>query len=339
MDDLKLLGEMRADAPEPGDDWLAPTRARLLWRATSAPAGRTRRFQLPALSRNALISGVLGVAVTVTLTAGYVFDAADQSPTVQHIMAAEAVKVLEGAALVAESRPLAPVPEPGQWQYRKSVSSGAGFVGAGGAGSGEHWTRYDGREVAGLDEAGEVQITAVSADPGDDDLSPQEYDKRLRELPTDPESLLAHIQGDRHWIELPVRDNGNAKDDADDRAFRVIFAYLQQQAFMPSDLEAAMYRALAKIPGVEIERDVADAAGRRGIGLYHTPEGEEPDYREYLIFQPKTYRYLGTRLEWLRDSKGQSSVKEREQPSFRAGDTYATAELAAGIVDEAGQRP
>ncbi|HEX4818156.1 MAG TPA: CU044_5270 family protein [Nonomuraea sp.] len=303
------------------------------------PLARTRRFQVPALSRKALLSGVLGVAATVTLMAGYVFDPADQTPTVQHVMTSEAAKVLEDAALVAESRPLTPVPGPAQWQYRKSVSSGAGFVGAGGAGSGEHWTRYDGREVAGLDETGNVRITAVSADPGDDDLSPQEYDERLRELPTDPESLLAHIREDSHWIELPAGEKGAAKDDADDRAFRGIFTYLQQQAFMPANLEAAMYRALAKIPGVEIKHDVADAAGRRGIGVYRTPEGGAPDYQQYLIFQPETYRYLGTRVEWLRDSQGETSVKERKQSSFRAGDVYATAELAAGIVNEAGQRP
>ena len=56
------------------------------------------------------------------------------------------------------------------------------------------------------------------------------------------------------------------------------------------------------------------------------------DTRQYLILEPKTFRYLGMRLLWLRDEMSGSDLM------FRAGSTYTVAELASGIVEKAGQR-
>lgn len=100
---------------------------------------------------------------------------------------------------------------------------------------------------------------------------------------------------------------------------------------MPPKLEAAMYRALGKIPGVGVEVDVEDAAGRKGLGVFREAGGL--DTREYLILEPETFRYLGMRVLWLRDEMSGSS-----DLMFRAGSVYSTAELASGIVEKAGQR-
>ena len=60
-----------------------------------------------------------------------------------------------------------------------------------------------------------------------------------------------------------------------------------------------MYRALGKIPGVGVEVNVEDAAGRRGLGVFREDDGLGT--RRYLILKPETFRYLGMRVLWLRD--------------------------------------
>ena len=170
----------------------------------------------------------------------------------------------------------------------------------------EEWIRYDGKQIARYDD-GRLRISDVPPDPGDDDLSPQRYAEKLRELPTDPDKLLAHVRGDRHWIDLPVEEGATgAREDPDARAFRVISVYLGQQAIMPPKLEAAMYRALGKIPGVGVEVSVEDAAGRKGLGVFRDAGGL--DTRQYLILEPETFRYLGMRVLWLRDEMSGSST-------------------------------
>jgi hypothetical protein len=78
-------------------------------------------------------------------------------------------------------------------------------------------------------------------------------------------------------------------------------------------VNAALYRALAKIPRVSIKRDATDYAGRHGIGVvFDTPQrrGGKPNIQT-IVLDRRTYRYLG-------DSQN--------------------AVLASAVVDKAGQR-
>ncbi|SEG64142.1 hypothetical protein SAMN05444920_103648 [Nonomuraea solani] len=171
-------------------------------------------------------------------------------------------------------------------------------------------------------------------DPGDDDLTPQQYDAKLRELPTDPRKLLAKVTADRHWIE-GAREEGVPHEitPADIRAYTVIMLYLSRYGTMPPRLEAAMFRALALIPGVRMEQGVADPAGRVGLGIWFEG-GHDFAYRRYEILDPKTYRYLGTRMVWLRDEY----LGDGPEPAFRKGSVGGTALLASAIVDRPGER-
>ncbi|GGL38833.1 CU044_5270 family protein [Planomonospora parontospora] len=344
MDELSALREMRAQAPEADADRLGPARERLMAAARTAPAGtatgrRRLRSGRPARPRSGGLgrivpAGMIGLAAALALVAVQVAptgppggDGAPATPAVAARYAETAV-VLERAALVAESRPAAAAPRADQWQYRRYVTvqpNGDGEVQ-----EHEEWLRYDGRQNAGYDLDGAFRVQDVPPDPGDDDLSPEKYAERLRRLPTDPDELLAHVTGDRHWIDLPKEDPGGA-EPPDARAFRVLSVYLGQRAVMPPELEAAIYRALARIPGVAVELGVRDAAGRAGLGVFHRPAGEERE-RRYLILEPDTFRYLGSRTVWLRDEVIGGEV------AFTAGSAYVTAELASTIVDRPGQR-
>ncbi|MER5425261.1 CU044_5270 family protein [Streptosporangium roseum] len=316
MDDLQLLKEMRADAPEPDDDRLGMIRVRL---AAPTTAKRRMMWRMPSL-----LAATVAAAVALVLVLGR-----SELPQPQ-ALPASAAEVLERAALVAGERPLIASPRPGQWLYHKYMQRQPGE--SRGTTRAE-WIRYDGRKLAVPDGRGGVWVEDIRI--SGDDLSPQQYAEKLRALPTDPAELLAQVQSDRHWA--VTGESVNA------RAFRVLMLYLGQQALMPPKSEAAIYRALAQIPGVRVEPGVRDAMGRPGVGLSYEPSepgvGTTRDAdgqvvtRSYLILAADTYRYLGRRVVWLRDEQSRGGVPNR------AGAFYADAELAAGLVDEPGQIP
>ncbi|MEV8636941.1 CU044_5270 family protein [Streptosporangium sp. NPDC051023] len=185
----------------------------------------------------------------------------------------------------------------------------------------------------------------IKPDPDDDDLTPRQYAAKLAALPTDPDRLLAHVKGDGHWATKPEGDPGE-REHPDARAFRVLSVYLDQEVPVPPRLEAAIFRALAKIPGVRTETGVRDALGRPGIGVAYEPgapgaPGVGTEYdgkgqviaRSYLVLDPTTYHYLGRRVDYLRDETFRGEVM------FSKGNFYASAEVVAGVVDEAGRLP
>lgn len=135
--------------------------------------------------------------------------------------------------------------------------------------------------------------------------------RELSKLPTDPDKML-------DWLyETVAKEVDNEQPDQDYRAF-VLFGDLIRESLMPPRVSAALYRAAAKIPGVEVVPDVRDTTGRTGIAVTRTgADGEE----EQLIFDKKTYTFLGERV--LDDGKltGSSSVMKR------------------AVVDRTGQRP
>ncbi|GII79137.1 hypothetical protein Sru01_41190 [Sphaerisporangium rufum] len=317
MDDLKMLRELRADVPEPGPEWLVPARRDLLQRV------RARR-RIPA--RPLLAIAALGAAAAVTVTVVQPDRPFDGRRGVPAVVQLDARVVLANAAKVAARRTPGETPRPTQWQYTRQVvrqqNDEAPEIQ-------EHWIRYDGKQIMS-----EGRVEDVPPDPGDDDLSPRQYDEKLRELPTDPRRLLAKVTGDRHWIDYPKEEAGVFTEPPAERGFRVIGLYLSRYGVMPPKLEAAMFRALALIPGVHVDKDIADADGRRGIGVRLDTGSPDPLTREYLILDPDTYRYLGERKVLLRDEY----VPGESDPLGRQGDEWASALLVSRIVDHPGDR-
>ncbi|MEU8204091.1 CU044_5270 family protein [Streptosporangium sp. NPDC049046] len=334
MDDLKLLSELRADAPEPDADRLRALRARSL---------RPRRRFRPVLSLPMVTTAAMTAVAAIAAVVVVVNDdgrSVVSPPAIVEVTPVSAQVMLRQAALTAEKRrPEDTPPRPDQWLYRKSVVRQPAD---GAVETQEYWTRYDGTEQATRLGSGPMERRTVEPDPDDDDLSPQQYAARLAKLPTDPDELLAHVKGDLHWRDKPVEERG-LHEHPDARAFRVLSLYLGQEEYMPPKLEAAIFRALARIPGVRVDLGVRDAVGRSGMGIAYEAdspgsgtrrdENGEVVERSYVVLDSTTYNHLGSRTEYLRDYLINGEV------AFQKGSVFATAEVAAGVVDEPGQLP
>ncbi|MEU4777329.1 CU044_5270 family protein [Micromonospora sp. NPDC023633] len=138
----------------------------------------------------------------------------------------------------------------------------------------------------------------------------------LVDLPSDPDALLAKL-----YREGDERGRGTSRDGA---AFTAIGDILRE-SLVPPQTSAALYRAAAKIPGVEVVRGVTDAAGRRGIAVAHT----ERSRRNEWIFDERTYEYLGERSYLV--------AATADGPAGTVLGT--TAVLQRAVVSKLGQRP
>ncbi|MFD8815827.1 hypothetical protein ACFV23_31150 [Streptomyces sp. NPDC059627] len=87
---------------------------------------------------------------------------------------------------------------------------------------------------------------------------------------------------------------------------------------MPPKVSAALYRAAATIPGVEVVHDATDLTGREGVAITRTTR----EQKAQLIFDEKTLAFLGERVY---DLHGR----------FQGG----TSIIRRAVVDKAGERP
>ncbi|WDG30657.1 CU044_5270 family protein [Streptomyces sp. CA-278952] len=237
---------------------------------------------------------------------------------------AGAVADISGAAARAEL----PEPGPGQFLYvRSEVSWLVSWEGADGKNKSyvdkihprEVWMSPDGRKgwliepyKEAVDRGG---ITLDDPEGGERTLNSPSYDY-LRTLPTDPEILLKKIYDE-------TRGMGNGPDQ---QAFSTIGDLLREQV-APPKLAAGLYRAAARIPGVVLVDDSVDAAGRHGIAIARTDEGDGS--RTEWIFDRETYTYLGERTVQTRDAEG-----------IKAGTVKGhTAVTDRAVVDAVKQRP
>ncbi|WP_307528070.1 hypothetical protein [Streptomyces umbrinus] len=104
--------------------------------------------------------------------------------------------------------------------------------------------------------------------------------RQLQALPTDPGALLKKLSGD-------------ARNVAASRRTEVVVESLRagiDDATLLPDLGAAIYRAMAELPGVRVVDHIKDAAGRAGVGL--TFEGAPKGYGR--VFDSSSLVCLGT---------------------------------------------
>lgn len=137
----------------------------------------------------------------------------------------------------------------------------------------------------------------------------------LAALPTDPSELLDEL--DRAAV--PV--DGQEQEQA---TFELIGSLLSEQ-IVPPRIAAALYRAVARIDGVEVDRRATDALGRRGIGISRRDARFRT--RTTWIFDARTYEMRGTRWYFTHPD---------HSPDILFG---ATAILETAVVDRAGQAP
>ena len=134
----------------------------------------------------------------------------------------------------------------------------------------------------------------------------------LAGLPRDPQQLYDRLRAD-----APRNKRGDAE-------LLVYAADALRSGLIPADLRAALYRALARLPGLEITEQVANLDGRKGTA-YGISDG---DTRQEIIIDPVTGEFIGERETTARDLDG-----------LKAGTVMSYASVTTAVVDRAGVRP
>ncbi|MHA5050832.1 CU044_5270 family protein [Streptomyces sp. SD15] len=239
------------------------------FRAEARPEPRRRR-------RLALIAVPLATAAAVLATV--LADGAGGGPGAP-VTDQEAVGLLNRIATVAEAEDAVPVRDD---QYVYTRVQGTQQIMDEGK---DTFRRSDWQAVDGK-RTGLARITVLSGPSGpgtknmrlDADPNAVTY-RELQALPTDPDALYRKIWAD-------TDGQGPTHEEA---ALEAIGAMLNKASLLP-EVDAALYRAAARVPGVSVVKRAEDAAGRSGIGLAFG----SGDGRDVWVFNSKTLRYLGS---------------------------------------------
>ncbi|MFC9915494.1 CU044_5270 family protein [Streptomyces sp. NPDC059862] len=302
---------------------LPPGRHRLLKEHLMTEIRRTE--ETPArrgLLRPALVFAAVAAIAAVTITVVpsdediFVPPAATPSPGV--------ARLLEDAALVAEHQK-APKVRDDQFTYVKSkVAWGISEQTCKPATAGPLQTREVWKSVDGKSE-GRVSDTGIGDPlPIEPDAESNRNYRKLENLPTDPDKMLA-------WLYKNKEGEGrSAADLAFDLAVETV-----GETVLPPKVSAALYRAVAKIPGVVLVKDSVDAVGRHGTAVGFVNDGSS---RQELIFDRKTLILLGSRDVVLKDSP--TNPGQVCDGMIKAGSVQGTsAVLERAFVDKVGERP
>ncbi|RFC77077.1 CU044_5270 family protein [Streptomyces sp. AcE210] len=114
----------------------------------------------------------------------------------------------------------------------------------------------------------------------------------LASLPTEPDKLLD---------ELYTGTRTTGRESKDQAVFEKIGSLLDETV-MPPENAAALYKAVARIPGIKRIPDAADAAGRHGVGI--SRQDARSAVRSEWIFDSESLTYLGSRSYLDKDGKG-----------------------------------
>lgn len=185
----------------------------------------------------------------------------------------------------------------------------------------ESWAAQDPRP---LKKIGLARVNGedmpINAHLGDDNGTPAGLTRPtyhwLASLPTDPDELLAYLRA-------------HVRKDAEQETDQIVFEQIGSLlgGVLPPKTAAALYRAAAKIPGVEDAPDAKDAIGRTGLGIAR--EDTKYGNRTEWVFDKDDYSFLGSR-----------EYRTKDAPYAKAGTLLSsTAEIDHAIVDKAGQVP
>jgi hypothetical protein len=164
----------------------------------------------------------------------------------------------------------------------------------------------------GADDEGRAPCTA---EPTWYMPSPEFFD----EMPRDPAALLVRL-GEPVQGAIPVGDEHNGKPaTVIDSAIVGLGTGL-----VPTDLRAAIYRAIALMPEVEITEGVANLDGRIGTAFGVTKDGR----RQELIVDTTTGEFLGERL-----------IATEADGDTPAGRVYRQTAMTTAVADEIGVPP
>ncbi|WP_020659878.1 CU044_5270 family protein [Amycolatopsis benzoatilytica] len=259
MDELKMVRERAAAVPLPALDDLSAAREKLL-RAAAAEVKAERRKKFGWAG-----AGVAGIAAAITAVAALgPFGSAQTA-------AADPVRVLHDAAAAALNNPDAP-PRGDQFLYVKTQTP---------AGTREEWLSADGEQDGYVRADGKGMPAPVCVDgkyhPAGEKLPEpkqgcQKTPAYRKGLPATTDQMYKYLGG------------GSA-------AMGAKVGQLSSESYLAPQSRAAMYNAVAEVPGLTAVENAKDPAGRAGIGV--SWQGTT------LVFDPATHAYLGTTAEAL----------------------------------------
>jgi hypothetical protein len=350
---MSELSELRADAPLPDSERLAPQRARLTAEFRQAADGRRAApaRTRPPRRRIVLVSAATAAALAVTGVVivshpGHDAGGARAAGGRQLLSARGSADALD---LAADTVAKMGVTEPGpkQWVYEKTTDLSQGKPQ-----TSEQWTRWDGTGGASL--PGPPSPAHPYGDPklhvwygpnqeakwkkeGYDDRSQRQFYTFLATLPSDPGRMMKAILAKHAIGDI----EGETPAQRDWREIDVLY----RSVLIPPNAQAGLFRALAKIPGARVEKGVKDPIGRPAIGVmvnYAKPIASGRLGRQEIYFDPKTYAYLGE-VEHVPPIQVPTSVPGRAvaTPSGSPDPNPAiiTVRDAWGVVDRPGARP
>ncbi|MCW8381809.1 CU044_5270 family protein [Streptomyces justiciae] len=308
MDDLTAVRELAADAPPPTDEARSAARARL--RRAVVQEGRPGALLSRRLMFRVAVAGTAAAAVAGGVVVATRSERDADGPRMATLSAAE---LLHRAAdrTRADSAGL-PIPRNDQYLYTKTYISRT-YVEGGRrrTWTDESWTSVDGSKPSRRQEYGKVHHDPPLAEH-EVMWPPTEY-TALAKWPTDPDALLDRLR------------MGGRGDDR--TAFMNAVQFFVVPRVMPPGLEAASFEAVARIPGIRIDRGVVDALGRQGIAVSYP----ESDFA--FLFDTKSYAYLGLNVD--------GGTGEMVDGRMKLRDRYheLRARQETGVVDRIGQRP
>jgi len=130
---------------------------------------------------------------------------------------------------------------------------------------------------------------------------------RVGALPADPAALEKYL-ADAGWRnefvtgEQVSPEGGNLNASAFDQITAMLWLYT-----MPSKLTAELYHALADVPGVTVDEQATDPAGRPGVAFVLPPADGYP-YRLELVLNGSDDRLTGLQQWFVGRVAGQTGV-------------------------------
>lgn len=294
------------------------------------------RIWIPTLA--ATVTGVLILVVTMISSNG-------GGPEPSEPAGAEESTGLASAAARLEAGSPAPmsVARPDQWKYVKVTNFSAE---RGQHGEREYWLRADYSVLAYI-ENGEIKTT----DGEDAGLAETQYFTDLVDLQTafadlpsdDPAAILdwAYALVDERDLQLVSIDcEAEAECEAarretwyrDGSAYNLI-SHLLHVGIPGPDVQAKLFRAMAEIPGVRDDATVDDTTGRQVSSVSWEPTADlERSAAKllgstHILIDPDTATYRGY------------AQYKRHLAGYEDTPILSEIVLAAGLVDEPGQRP
>ena len=309
MDDLTAVRELTDDVIELSDEARAAARVRL--QRAIVQEDRSRPLSRRLMLRTA-VAGTAAAAVAGGVVLATRHEPGTDTPQLTALSAAQLLR--KAADRSRADGAGTPIPRDDQYVYTRTYITRT-YVkdGRTRTWTDESWLSVDGSRPSRREEHG-----TVHNDPplGEHEVMvpPTRY-TRLAKWPTDPDELLK-------WLRM-----GTDTEEGYREAFVNACQFFVVPRVMPPGLEAATFEAVARIPGIRIDRQAVDALGRRGIAVSY------PDFDFAFVFDAHTSAYLGMRLTG-------STVTYQGRKAVHHGWYHEVSALRElGVVDRIGRRP